>query len=37
MAREFDALPGPIAASLVISTVLASLTTPLVVMLVKGV
>ena len=36
MAREFDALPGPIAASLVISTVLASLTTPVVLMLVTG-
>lgn len=34
MAREFNALPGAIAASLVISTVLAAFTTPLVVMLV---
>ncbi len=34
MARAFDALPGTIAASLVISTALAAFTTPLVVMLV---
>jgi hypothetical protein len=36
MAREFGALPGPIAASLVISTALAAFTTPVVVMLIAG-
>ena len=36
MAREFGALPGAIAASLVISTALAAFTTPVVLMLVAG-
>jgi malonate transporter and related proteins len=36
MAREFGALPGAIAASLVISTALAAFTTPVVVMLIGG-
>jgi len=36
MAREFGALPGAIAASLVISTALAAMTTPVVVMLIGG-
>ena len=36
MAREFGALPGPIAASLVISTALAAFTTPVVVVIVTG-
>jgi malonate transporter len=36
MAREFGALPGAIAASLVVSTALAALTTPVVLMLIGG-
>ena len=36
MAREFGALPGPIAASLVISTALAAVTTPVVLILIAG-
>ena len=36
MAREFGALPGAIAASLVLSTALAAFTTPVVVMLIGG-
>ena len=36
MAREFGALPGAIAASLVISTTLAAFTTPVVLMLIAG-
>ena len=36
MAREFGALPGAIAASLVLSTALAAFTTPMVVMIVTG-
>ena len=36
MAREFDALPGPVAASLVLSTAAAALTTPVVLLLIAG-
>ena len=36
MAREFNALPGPIAASLVLSTAAAALTTPIVLALMAG-
>jgi len=36
MARDFGALPGPIAASLVISTALAAVTTPVVLILIAG-
>ena len=36
MAREFGALPGPVAASLVVSTALAAFTTPVVLMLIGG-
>lgn len=36
MAREFDALPGPVAASLVLSTAAAAATTPLVLVLLAG-
>ncbi len=36
MAREFGALGGPVAASLVLSTVLAAVTTPVVLVLMSG-
>jgi len=36
MAREFGALPGPVAASLVLSTVAAAVTTPIVLALMAG-
>jgi len=36
MAREFGALPGPIAASLLLSTALAAVTTPVVLALTAG-
>ena len=36
MAREFGALPGPIAASLVLSTAAAAVTTPIVLVLMAG-
>ena len=36
MAREFDAMQGPVAASLVLSTALSALTTPLLMALVAG-
>jgi predicted permease len=34
MARQFDALPGPVASAIVLTTVLAALTTPVVLTLV---
>jgi hypothetical protein len=36
MSRQFDTLGGPVAASLVISTVLAAVTTPLLLTLLPG-
>jgi hypothetical protein len=36
MAREFNALPGPVAASLVHSTAAAAVTTPIVLALISG-
>ena len=36
MAREFNAMPGPIAASLVLSTAVAAVTTPIVLALIAG-
>jgi malonate transporter len=36
MSRQFDTLGGPVAASLVISTALAAVTTPLILALTAG-
>jgi hypothetical protein len=36
MGRQFDTLGGPVASSLVISTALAAVTTPLILALIAG-